>query len=531
LIKLFIIEAEAKKEQMQYDKMSWWQKINNVLFSSELPIIRQSVEGYLMEKTLAPAIEFGGDVLDKAREIKEAVEVIAQKNQEPEVYEKLILETKANEVESIKLKVESTTTTDEVESVTTTDEVESVTTTDEVESIKLKVESVTTTETVVFYSGSGGSTNYVPPTVEPTTTPEIEIDLETPAPELFLELLQTTTINFITLNFSSSETTSLPVSFEGEYSTSTFWNSLFPWTTSTAYIFETDKSGEYTFRVRAVDGVYNTSTWSTVSTTVPQRECVYNYLSGDQEENETILTKAGSPYILDYYYVPEGKKMIIEAGTVIKSSSFEDYDTVLAYSNLDVSGELEIRGEPEDKVIFTTVYDNNFDDDCLNTFSLATSTEQVMGGILLRFYDTTAILKNFEMRQFDRLQPHIQLASLGTMYENYLYPMNECLESENSNLEISGAVLRGCGGQAAALFKKSTISIRDSEMVSDLNAYDSGIVTDGGSLILNKVKISGYQEYPLRLRFNETREFTGLILENNRVNGIYEESIRGELFL
>ncbi len=501
LIKLFLQEAEAKKSQLQYEKMSWWQKINNVLFNDDLPIVRQTVEGYVMEKTLAPAIEFGGDVLDKAKEIKETVEKIAQKNQEPEVYEKIIPEAKAEEEKTII--ISSTTFTTPTTLITTT----------------------------TSYYSSGGGSSYVPPTVEPTTTPEINLDLETPSPELFLELFQTTTSNFITLNFSSSETSSLPVSFEGKHSTSTFWNSLFSWTTSTLYIFETNKSGEYNFRVRAIDGVYNTSTWTEMSVTVPQRECIYSYLTGEQEDDEVVLTPDSSPYLLDYYYVSPGKKLIIEPGTVIKSLSYEDGENIFAYANLDVAGELEILGTSENKVIFTSVYDNSFENECLNTLSLATSSEQVMGGILIGVFDTTVDLKNFEMRQFDRPQPHVQLASFGGFYNDYIYPTNECIIVENSAINITGAVFKGCGGEGALQIKNSQVTIKNSQIISDLNAYDNGVVVEGGDLFLDTVKISGYREYPLKILAEANFQFIDLSLENNRVNAILNPELKGDLNL
>ncbi|HRY36484.1 MAG TPA: hypothetical protein P5230_01210 [Candidatus Magasanikbacteria bacterium] len=505
LIKLFITEAEAKKAEMQYDQMSWWEKILFSLSNPELPSVRQNAEGYVMEKTIAPSVEFGGDILEKLKETKENIQELAKQNQEiqPEEFipEASAEEENKNEAES-EILITDTVATSTINS--SSEEIFE--------------------EYPVFRSSPNGENN-LPAFEQPVSDTFIE------PPNLFLELIQNTSTSQITLTFSSTETTSLPVSFEGEINTGTVWSGLFPLISSTSFVYTTNRSGNYEFRVRAIDNVENTSTWTQIATSVPMINREYNYLSGDQIEDEVVLTKEGSPYILDYYYVPSGKTLIMEAGTIIKSSSFEDYDTVLAYSNLDVAGKLEIRGEEGNKVIFTSVYDHSFGDDFLDTLSLSTSSEQVMGGILLRFYDTTAVLKNFEMRQFDRLQPHIQLASAGTMYKKYLDPTNECLEAENSNIEISGAILRGCGGAAAALFRNSSASINDSEIISDLNAYDTGISLEGGDLVLNKVKISGYQEYPLHIRYSGTWQAEGLVLENNRVNGIYNESLRGELIL
>lgn len=497
LIKLFLEEAEAKKEQMQYEKMSWWQKINNILFNDELPIVRQTVEGYVMEKTLAPAIEFGGDVLDKAREIKETVEKIAQKNQEPEIYEKLIPETKATSTTFIT----STTTITSTTFITTTTLTTTTTTT------------TSTTITTSYYSSGGGSL-YIPPAVEPTTTPEIELDLETPTPELFLELLQTTTTNFITLNFSSSETSSLPVSFEGEYSTSTFWNSLFPWTTSTAYIFETNKSGDYTFRVRVIDGVYNTSTWAVVSTTVPVLNYEYNYLDGYQEEELVVLTKEGSPYIIrDFYYFGAGQTLRMEPGTVVKGATINNK----TYGNIIFAGNLEVLGTEEEKVIITSVADHSFDNDRMNTLGLNIPGSGLTEG--LRAFDGAVLkMENFEIRNagepFDN--GDVKLAAIITY-------SNNCLDVSGATVNIKNGIFKDCGKESSVYLYRCNGTISNSFFSSNRN----GLHINQGNLVLSDLKFSGYNLFPFTIRPGSNVIYNNLIFENNRLNGIFDRRKTG----
>ena len=493
LIKLFLEEAEAKKAQMQYEKMSWWQKINKVLFSSELPVVRQSVEGYLMEKTLAPAIEFGGEILNKAREIKETAEVIAQKNQEPENYEKIVPVVKAEEENKIKTEPEI-----EIDNSTNTPSTTIIT---------------TTTITTSYYSSGGGS-SYVPPTVEPTTTPEIEIDLETTVPELFLELLQTTSTNFITLNFSSSETTSLPVSFEGEFSTSTFWSSLFPWTTSTSYIFETDKSGDYAFRVRAVDGVYNTSTWSVASTTVPVLNYEYNYLDGYQEEELIVLTKEGSPYIIrDFYYFGAGQTLRMEPGTVVKGATINNK----TYGNIIFAGNLEILGTEEEKVIITSVADRSFDNDRMNTLGLNIPGSGLTEG--LRAFDGAVLkMENFEIRNagepFD--SGDVKLAAIITY-------SNNCLDVSGATLDIKNGTFRDCGKGSSVYLYRCNGAISNSSFSSNRN----GLNINQGNLVLSDLKFSGYNLYPFIIRPGSNVVYSNLIFENNRLNGVWDMRMTG----
>lgn len=493
LIKLFLKEAEAKKAQMQYEKMSWWQKINNVLFSSELPIIRQSVEGYLMEKTLAPAIEFGGEILDKAKEIKETAEVIAKKNEEPEKHEKIIPDVKAEEENKIKTEPEI-----EIDNSTTTTPTTTTT---------------STTPTTSYYSG-GGWSSYVPPIVEPTTTPEIEIDLETTVPELFLELLQTATTSFITLNFNSSETTSLPVSFEGEFSTSTFWSSLFPWATSTSYIFETDKSGDYTFRVRAVDGVYNTSTWSVASTTVPVLNYEYNYLDGYQEEELVVLTKEGSPYIIrDFYYFGAGQTLRMEPGTVVKGATINNK----TYGNIIFAGNLEILGTEEEKVIITSVADRSFDNDRMNTLGLNIPGSGLTEG--LRAFDGAVLkMENFEIRNagepFD--SGDVKLAAIITY-------SNNCLDVSGATLNIKNGTFKDCGKESSVYLYGCNGTITNSFFSSNR----SGLHINQGNLVLSDLKFSGYNLFPLTIRPKSNVVYSNLIFENNRLNGIFDRRMIG----
>lgn len=497
LIKLFIIEAEAKKAQLQYEKMSWWQKINSVLFSDDLPIIRQTVEGKLMEKTLAPAFEFGGEVFNKAREIKETVEKIAQKNQEPEIYEKLIPETKATSTTFIT----STTTITSTTFITTTTLTTTTTTT------------TSTTITTSYYSSGGGSL-YIPPAVEPTTTPEIELDLETPTPELFLELLQTTTTNFITLNFSSSETSSLPVSFEGEYNTSTFWNSLFPWTTSTAYIFETNKSGDYTFRVRAIDGVYNTSTWAVVSTTVPVLNYEYNYLDGYQEEELVVLTKEGSPYIIrDFYYFGAGQTLRMEPGTVVKGATINNK----TYGNIIFAGNLEVLGTEEEKVIITSVADRSFDNDRMNTLGLNIPGSGLTEG--LRAFDGAVLkMENFEIRNagepFDN--GDVKLAAIITY-------SNNCLDVSGATVNIKNGIFKDCGKESSVYLYRCNGTISNSFFSSNRN----GLHINQGNLVLSDLKFSGYNLFPFTIRPGSNVIYNNLIFENNRLNGIFDRRKTG----
>lgn len=495
LIKLFLEQAEAKKAEMQYEEMSWWEKIKSIFTNPELPYYRQTVGGYASEN-LGVAIDLGGDVLNKVKETKETLDKIATENEEPKDPEKIIEEVQAEEITSDKEQVASTI--------------------NEVASSK---DQVASTEPIVpYYSSGGGGSSYTPPIVEPTTTPEIELDLEISAPELFLELLQTTTTNFITLNFSTTETTSLPVYFEGEVNTNTSWSALFPWTTSTSYIFETNKSGLYDFRVRAVDFAFNTSSWTQTATSVPIINYEYNYLSGDQVEDTVVLTKSGSPYIIDKrYYVPENKTLRIEAGTVVKSL-YVDSDN---HGILEIAGTLEVLGTEEEKIIFTSVYDHNFENQKIATLNYSgILADGNWGGI--RSYEGANIkMDNFEIRYAGE-----PVDTGGDVYIAWLVIyFDKCLDLSLSNVEIKNGKLQNCGMYAAG-FDRTVGYFKD----SSINSSIYGVDVFGGNMLLENLKFSGFIFYPLATKgFGLT--MNNLVFENNRLNGAIDRNLSGDIVL
>ncbi len=82
-------------------------------------------------------------------------------------------------------------------------------------------------------------------------------------------------------------------------------------------------------------------------------------LNWDQDEDVRVLTKANNPYLLQYYAVPAGKKLIIEPGVVIKS--------YFNNSSLTIFGTLEVRGTSDDRVFFTSGKDTNLNSSINNT--------------------------------------------------------------------------------------------------------------------------------------------------------------------
>lgn len=508
LIKLFLTEAEAKKAELQNEKMSFWEKLKAILLDSELPARRQTVKGYIMEKTLAPAVEFGGDIMEKLEEKKEIIIEIAQQNQEPEKFEEIIPEAKAKE--------------DKEEIESENEQVAIVTSTIIIEPSVPTIPNVFSTSTVVepiFYGSGGSSPNNNNSPEEDVVIPEVDLYIE--APSLFLELLQNTSTSFITLNFDSSETTSLPVKFEGEINVSTFWLPLFDLTTSTSHIYETAQSGNYDFRVRVIDAVGNTSTWTRATTTVPAIEYVYNYLTGDQTEDLVILTKEGSPYIIrNGFDVLEGQTLRIEAGTVIKSIRTDNLDQS---GQLSIYGNLEVFGTESEKVIFTSVHDRSFDNDKMNTLNYIGNLEEGdWGGINSGYFSNTTNIKmnNFEIRYAGKREfDEVVLAWLMS-YED------RCLDLGNATIDINNGIFKNCGYFSAVSLSECTGIFKN----SFLQSSSKGMEVSGDNIVLSNLKFSGFVGAPFTINSGNP-VYENLIFENNRLNGILDLRLRGDVFL
>ncbi len=514
LIKLFITEAEAKKAEMEYEKMSWWEQIKSFFTNPDLPYYRKAVEGYAMEKTLTPLIENGEIAFEKIVEIKKEIEELAKNNEETKPSEKIIPEVQANEVESDKEQV--TSTTEEVEIPTTTTIITITTSTTD------NTTTTITIDTPIYYGSGGGSSsnnNHEEQDEEdddeiPTSTPDIDIF----APELFLELLQMSSTSQIILTFSSTETTSLPVNFEGEINTGTLWSPLFPWTTSTSYIYETNNSGDYEFRVRVIDSVFNTSTWTQIATTVPMMDYVYNYLTGEQAEDLVVLTKEGSPYIIEnYYYIPPEKTLRVEAGTVIKSLYVDRNNSGV----LVLDGNLEVVGTSEEKVIFTSVYDHSFDNDKLNTLDFEGILDDGNWGGIRSYEGSNIKMNNFEIRYAGEtldLYEGLQIAA-------FLVYHDKCLDLKDSNIEIENGKLEHCGEYAAS-FSGITGFFKNTEIFSLANGLD----IYEGNLQLENLKFSGFMDVPLTVKGTDIT-MNNLTFENNRLNGFLDENLSTDIVL
>jgi len=80
-----------------------------------------------------------------------------------------------------------------------------------------------------------------------------------------------------------------------------------------------------------------------------------------QEEDEVVLTKDNSPYILGYYTIPVGKRLTIEPGVIIKSY----YNK----SSINILGALQVNGTTDEPVFFTSGRDLSQDSNFISQLS------------------------------------------------------------------------------------------------------------------------------------------------------------------
>lgn len=180
------------------------------------------------------------------------------------------------------------------------------------------------------------------------------------------------------------------------------------------YVFETEESGEVQFYLRAKDELGNYSEWVATSTIIAPIGFEYNYLNGKQTESELILTKEGSPYILQNYTVPAGKILRVEPGAVVKG--------LTRRSVIYVEGKIFAEGTEEEPIYFTSVQDRSFGSNKLNTPDLGLARgPKAQDWSAISFYRAEGIFDNVVFRYG------------GT---DHIYPCITAVMTCDSNMEV-----------------------------------------------------------------------------------------------
>jgi len=206
------------------------------------------------------------------------------------------------------------------------------------------------------------------------------------------------------------------------------------------------------------------------------------FLSGRQDEAIRILNKNYSPYILGFYEIPIGKKLVIEDGVVVKSKYTD--------SIIEVLGELEINGD-EDGVILTAGSDTDFEGDIFaqvyGDYTGSPASEDWMG---IRFENASGTLSGVDMRYAGHQYHH------GGMYGGNAW---NGIRIENSNVNILNSEIKSSGREFVyienstttidgAEFKDGAMALRsvNSELNLLNSTFDNFTSSEGTAYVMDK---------------------------------------------
>ncbi len=145
-------------------------------------------------------------------------------------------------------------------------------------------------------------------------------------------------------------------------------------------------------------------------------------LNYGQIDDEVVLTKENSPYILGYYNIPAGKKLTIEPGVIVKSY----YNG----SRFDIYGTLQVNGTDSEPVFFTSGRDLSQDNNFVG--QLAVGEPQAKDWQGLWFHEgSIGNLNSLSMRY----------AGKDFYKDGYIYTVaiSEAIRAEGTSLAIQGS--------------------------------------------------------------------------------------------
>ena len=180
-------------------------------------------------------------------------------------------------------------------------------------------------------------------------------------------------------------------------------------------------------------------------------------LNWDQDEDVRVLTKANNPYLLQYYTVPVGKKLIIEPGVVIKS--------YFNNSNLAIFGTLEVRGTSDDMVFLTSGKDTNLNSSINNTIVgvWATTTPVVYDWQGIWFKPgSTGVIENAQIR----------FAGRGFIVPPSSLPVSQAVRIDHADVVFDGVHFSD-DGTVVMQSSFATTTISHSEFIGGERAFVS----------------------------------------------------------
>lgn len=193
------------------------------------------------------------------------------------------------------------------------------------------------------------------------------------------------------------------------------------------------------------------------------------------DENEVVLTKENSPYVLGFYEIRKGQRLIIEPGVILKSY-YND-------SRIDIWGTLEVRGTEAEPVIFTSGRDLSVSPNFYSQLPIGDPLAKDWQGLWFR-EGAIGIIDHLDMRYAGK-----------KFYPNgYIYTVaiSEAIRAEGANLDIRDSRFLHNGEKFIHALSNSNLLVENSVFA------DGGLAiqVDGGSAILNNNEFISFSTDP-----------------------------------
>lgn len=229
-------------------------------------------------------------------------------------------------------------------------------------------------------------------------------------------------------------------------------------------------------------------------------------LNFDQDDPVRVLTKNNNPYILQYYSIPVGKKLIIEPGVVIKS--------YFNNSKIDIFGNLIVSGSADEKVVFTSGRDVSFEESVSKTvvgsWPVPSSSPQDWQGFWFK-PGSVGTLDNMILRY----------AGKGFVVPPFALPVPQAIRADSSNLSISNSSFSD-NGPLAFFEKDSTTTIANTIFVGG----DRAVQSENSSLTILDSEFNYFSNNngPLYIK-DKWPILSGIRYANNFLNMPYLEDV------
>ncbi len=198
-------------------------------------------------------------------------------------------------------------------------------------------------------------------------------------------------------------------------------------------------------------------------------------INGNQAENEVVLTKGDSPYILGHYIIPAGKKLTIEPGVIIK--------TYYNSSLFDVSGALQVNGTADEPVFFTSGRDLSQDSYFIGQLPAGDPQAKDWQGLWFR-EGSIGNLNNLSMRY----------AGKKFYKDGYIYTVaaSEAIRAEGASLNIQNSKFLHNGDLFIHALAATNLTLENSVFT------DGGLAlqVDGGTAVLNNNEYLTFTQDP-----------------------------------